>query len=170
MLEFFTAWGAELIMGLVATAISSFFVYRNKELKKELDKAKQYDKDQEKEEIQVMIDNSVVGLKEEHQHMDADLDKKLEPLYIEMENLREFARQTNIDKDNMKQLLLDSWKFRLKTLCTMHIEHGEITMAQLTQLQEFFSCYEGLGGNGVVKQLYERAVALPIKLEEQQTK
>ena len=64
--------------------------------------------------------------------MDADLDKKLEPLYIEMENLREFARQTNIDKDNMKQLLLDSWKFRLKTLCTMHIEHGEITMAQLT--------------------------------------
>jgi hypothetical protein len=66
MLEFFTAWGAELIMGLVATAISSFFIYRNKELKKELDKAKQYDKDQEKEEIQVMIDNSVVGLKEEH--------------------------------------------------------------------------------------------------------
>ena len=166
MLEFLTAWGAELVMGLIATAISSYFVWRNKELKKELDKAKLFDQKQEEDKFQEMIDTSVQGLKEEHQHMDADLDKKLEPLYAQMENLREYARQTNIDKDNMKQLLLDSWGFRLKTLCTMHLKHGKITMDQLRQLQEFFSCYEGLGGNGVVKQLFEKASALEVIIEE----
>lgn len=162
MIEFLTSWGIELVFGIIATAISSFFVWKNKQLKIQLDKAAKYDKDQEIQEVDSLIDKKIKPLKEEHRQMDADLDKKLEPIYEELENLREYERITRGENDAMKKLLIDSWKYRLKVLCQMHLEHGYITFKQYDQLQEFYRCYSEMGGNGQAKELYERAIKLEL--------
>jgi len=44
MLEFFTAWIGEIILGLAATAITIYFKSQINNLQKELEKAKLYDK------------------------------------------------------------------------------------------------------------------------------
>lgn len=165
MVTFLANWGLELLLGIIATAISGFFAWKNKDLKKQLDKAKQFDKNQEKQEINKLIDTKLEPLQAEHKQMDADLEKKLQPIYEELENLREYERTTRIDNDSMRKLLIDSWKYRLKVLCQTHLAHGSITFKQLEQLQEFYKCYSQMGGNGQAKELYERAIKLPFSNE-----
>lgn len=95
--------------------------------------------------------------------MESQVDKKLEPIYQELEDLRAYIRETeNVEKTHMS-LIIASYRFRLVQLCKEFIKQGYMTQPQYDQLTEFFKLYEGLGGNGQAKEYYEKAMDLPIQ-------
>lgn len=161
MLEFLAAWAGELILGLVATAITIYFKKQIKRLEIELDKAKKFDEQQEKEVICQLIEKKISPLKAEHLQIDHNVEDRMKVLYEELENIRAFERKTRIDSDELKQVLLDSWKYRLQELCEVYLKRGSITVDEFRQLQEFYSCYTSLGGNGIIKILFDKIKDLP---------
>ena len=138
MLEFLAAWAGEIILGLAATAITIYFKSQINKLKDELNKAELYDKKQEEEAVCELIDKRMAPLKAEHVQMDHNIEDRIQVLYEELENIRAFERKTRIDSDELKKVLLDSWKYRLKELCEAYLRRGQITVDQFRQLQEFY--------------------------------
>ena len=61
-------------------------------------------------------------------------------------------------------LIIASYRFRLVQLCKGFLAQGYITTGQMEQLTEFYKLYTGLGGNGQAKVYYEKAIALPPKV------
>lgn len=161
MLEFLAAWAGELILGLIATAITIYFKKQIKRLEIELDKAKKFDEQQEEEVICQLIEKKISPLKAEHLQIDHNVEDRMKVLYEELENIRAFERKTRIDSDELKQVLLDSWKYRLQELCEVYLKRGSITVDEFRQLQEFYSCYTSLGGNGIIKILFDKIKDLP---------
>lgn len=144
MLEFLANWGVELVLGLLATAISGGVIWYIKKLKAQIKLGEEYVKEQEKEQV------------------DGTIEDKTRPLYDELENLRSYVRDNEIKSNKMWALVIDSYKFRLIELCKIHISDGYVTQAEYDQLIEFYKVYTGLGGNGQAKQYYEKACELPI--------
>lgn len=98
------------------------------------------------------------------QQLDNTIEIKLEPVYEELEELRKYIRETeNIEKTHMS-LIIASYRFRLVQLCKGLLAQGYITTSQMEQLTEFYKLYTGLGGNGAAKVYYEKAIALPSKV------
>lgn len=161
MLEFLAAWAGEIILGLVATAITIYFKSQINKLKEELNKAELYDKKQEEEAVCELIDKHMAPLKAEHVQMDHSIEDRIQVLYEELENIRAFERKTRIDSDELKKVLLDSWKYRLKELCEVYLKRGNITVDEFRQLQEFYGYYTTLGGNGIIQTLFEQVQKLP---------
>jgi hypothetical protein len=80
--------------------------------------------------------------------MEQSIEIKLEPIYEELEELRRYIRETkDIEKSHMN-LIIASYRFRLIQLCKGFLNQGYMTMDQRTQLDEFYTLYTGLGGNG----------------------
>ena len=161
MLEFLAAWAGEIILSLAATAITVYFKKQINKLEVELEKAKKFDKNQEEEAISQLIDQKLSPLKAEHVQIDHNVEDRLQVLYEELENIRAFERKTRIDSDELKRVLLDSWKYRLKELCEAYLKRGSITVDEFRQLQEFYGYYTALGGNGIIKTLFDKIQALP---------
>ena len=103
MLEFLANWGIELILGLLATAISGGVIWYIKKLKAQIKLGEEYTKEQEKDQIEENIED------------------KTKPLYDELENLRSYVRDNEIKSNKMWALVIDSYKFRLIELCKIHI-------------------------------------------------
>ena len=162
MLEFLAAWAGEIILSLAATAITIYFKSQINKLKEELNKAELYDKKQEEEAVCELIDKRMAPLKAEHVQIDHNIEDRIQVLYEELENIRAFERKTRIDSDELKKVLLDSWKYRLKELCEAYLRRGQITVDQFRQLQEFYGYYTALGGNGIIKTLFEQVQKLPM--------
>lgn len=161
MLEFLAAWAGELILGLIATAITIYFKKQINRLETELDKAKKFDEQQEEEVICQLIEKKISPLKAEHLQIDHNVEDRMKVLYEELENIRAFERKTRIDSDELKQVLLDSWKYRLQELCEVYLKRGSITVDEFRQIQEFYGCYTSLGGNGIIKILFDKIKDLP---------
>ena len=161
MLEFLAAWAGELILGLIATAITIYFKKQINRLETELDKAKKFDEQQEEEVICQLIEKKISPLKAEHIQIDHNVEDRMKVLYEELENIRAFERKTRIDSDELKKVLLDSWKYRLQELCEVYLKRGSITVDEFRQLQEFYGYYTALGGNGIVKILFDKIKDLP---------
>ena len=138
MLEFFAAYGAEVLLAvviLIATGICKYFYGKAKE-------------------IQKLYDG------EEAKTIDKAIDKKLEPIIEELDELR-MALQKNRDlEDAHLKIILSSYRYRLMSLCKQYIKQGYITPEQYDQLTEFYKVYHDLGGNGQAKEFYDKAVSL----------
>jgi hypothetical protein len=156
MLEFLAAWAGELILGLIATAITIYFKKQINRLEIELGKAKKFDEQQEEETICQLIEKKISPLKAEHLQIDHNVEDRMKVLYEELENIRSFERKTRIDSDELKKVLLDSWKYRLQELCEVYLKRGSITVDEFRQLQEFYGYYTALGGNGIIKILFDK--------------
>ena len=90
------------------------------------------------------------------------IDKKLEPIYEELEDLRAYIRKTETIEKSHMALIIASYRFRLIQLCKELIKAQRMTQNEYDQLTEFYKIYIGLGGNGQAKEYYEKAIALPI--------
>lgn len=146
--DFLVNWGTELILALIAAAITGYFKWQGSKLKKKLTDYEQMVKEQADEKNERMVE------------------AKLEPIYQELEDLRIYIRDTeNIEKAHMA-LIIASYRFRLIQLCKQFIKQGYMTTNQYDQLIEFYKLYIGLGGNGQAKDWYDRALKLPIRDEE----
>ena len=136
-------WGLEILFGLISAIILGYAKYKGDKLKKERDEAKQLIEEKKKQE------------------MEQSIEVKLEPIYEELEELRRYIRETkDIEKSHMN-LIIASYRFRLIQLCKGFLNQGYMTMDQRTQLDEFYTLYTGLGGNGQAKIYYEQCINLP---------
>ena len=123
-------WGLEILFALISAIVLGYAKYKGDKLKKERDEARQLIEEKKKQE------------------MERSIETKLEPIYEELEELRRYIRETkDIEKSHMN-LIVASYRFRLIQLCKGFLNQGYMTMDQRTQLDEFYTLYTGLGGNG----------------------
>ena len=140
---FLAEWGLELLLGLVSAIVMGYAKFKGDKLKKDLDEAKKLTEEKKKQEVEDSIENH------------------LEPIYQELEDLRKYIRETkDIEKSHMN-LIIASYRFRLVQLCKGFLNQGYMTMDQRAQLDEFYTLYTGLGGNGQAKIYYEQCINLP---------
>ena len=136
-------WGLEILFCLISAIVLGYAKYKGDKLKKERDEARQLIEEKKKKE------------------MEQSIEVKLEPIYEELEELRRYIRETkDIEKSHMN-LIVASYRFRLIQLCKGFLNQGYMTMDQRTQLDEFYTLYTGLGGNGQAKIYYEQCINLP---------
>ena len=139
-------WGTEILFALLSATVVGWAKWHGDKLKKE--------KQQAEENAKILAE----------QKLDTTIEIKLEPVYEELEELRKYIREAeNIEKTHMS-LIIASYRFRLVQLCKGFLAQGYITTAQMEQLTEFYKLYTGLGGNGAAKVYYEKAIALPPKV------
>lgn len=141
MIEFLSKYGIELVMSLITAGALAFCKYMHS-------KMKNYKKLLEEKD---------------HDELNNEIDKKLEPIVQEIEELRKYTREVDVNENNRINLIIASYRFRLVQLCQIYLRQGYMTSDQYEQLSEFFKVYSGLGGNGQAKAYYDKAIQLPIK-------
>lgn len=99
---------------------------------------------------------------QENQQLEETIENRLEPILIEIEELRKYIREVGqVEKTHM-DLIVSSYRFRLVQLCKEFIRQGYMTQNQYDQLTEFYKLYSALGGNGQAKEYYETTMKLPV--------
>ena len=141
MVEFLSKYGIELVMSLITAGALAFCKYMHGQMKN-------YKKLLEEKD---------------HDELSDEIDKKLEPIVQEIEELRKYIREVDVNENNRINLIIASYRFRLVQLCQIYLRQGYITSDQYEQLSEFFKVYSGLGGNGQAKAYYDKAMQLPVK-------
>ena len=141
MVEFLSKYGIELVMSLITAGALAFCKYMYGQMKN-------YKKLLEEKD---------------HDELNDEIDKKLEPIVQEIEELRKYIREVDVNENNRINLIIASYRFRLVQLCQIYLRQGYITSDQYEQLSEFFKVYSGLGGNGQAKAYYDKAMQLPVK-------
>ena len=141
MVEFLSKYGLELVMSLITTGALAFCKYMYGQMKN-------YKKLLEEKD---------------HDELNNEIDKKLEPIVQEIEELRKYIREVDVNENNRINLIIASYRFRLVQLCQIYLHQGYMTSDQYEQLSEFFKVYSGLGGNGQAKAYYDKAMQLPVK-------
>ena len=96
------------------------------------------------------------------QGMEDFVEKRLEPIYEELEDLRKYVRETETKENANMAFIIASYRFRLIQLCKEHLKACTMTQTEYDQLTEFYKVYTALGGNGQAKEYYDRTVQLPI--------
>ena len=141
MIEFLSKYGIELVMSLITAGALAFCKYMHGQMKN-------YKKLLEEKD---------------HDELNNEIDKKLEPIVQEIEELRKYIREVDVNENNRINLIIASYRFRLVQLCQIYLRQGYMTSDQYEQLSEFFKVYSGLGGNGQAKAYYDKAMQLPVK-------
>lgn len=141
MVEFLSKYGLELVMSLITAGALAFCKYMHSQMKN-------YKKLLEEKD---------------HDELNDEIDKKLEPIVQEIEELRKYIREVDVNENNRINLIIASYRFRLVQLCQIYLHQGYMTGDQYEQLSEFFKVYSGLGGNGQAKAYYDKAMQLPVK-------
>lgn len=145
-------WGTEILFGLISAAILGYAKWRVDKLKKE--------KIQAEENAKLIADQTL------DEKIDGKIDVELEPIFQELEDLRQYCRDNeNLEKSHMN-LIVASYRFRLIQLCKGFLRQKYITESQMEQLMEFYKLYKGLGGNGQAETYYNKAIALPLKADD----
>lgn len=68
------------------------------------------------------------------------------------------ARLKSLEAANLALL-----HYRIYRVCTLMLEQGYATIAELDNLEYFWEAYAALGGNGTGEKLYRDVQALPVK-------
>lgn len=103
----------------------------------------------------------------EKEETEALIDRKLEPIIDELEDLRAYIHDAkDIEKSHMN-LIIASYRYRLIQLCKIYMKQGYMTQDQYEQLNEFYKLYIGLGGNGQATDYYNRTIQLQIRDDEE---
>ena len=144
-------WGTEILFGLVSAAIMGYAKWHGDRLKKE--------------KLQAEENAKIIAEQKLDQKIEGKIEVELEPVLQELEDLRQYCRDNeNLEKSHMN-LIIASYRFRLIQLCKGFLRQEYITEAQMEQLMEFYKLYKGLGGNGQAEIYYNKAIALPLKTD-----
>ena len=148
-------WGTEILFGLISAAVMGWAKWHGDRLKKE--------------KLQAEENAKIIAEQQLEKKIDSHIEVELEPIYQELEDLRKYCRENeNLEKSHMA-LIVASYRFRLIQLCKGFLNQGFITTAQMEQLTEFYKLYTGLGGNGQAKVYYDKAMLLPLKVDDDET-
>ena len=148
-------WGTEILFGLISAAVMGYAKWHGDRLKKE--------------KLQAEENAKIVAEQQLDKKIDSHIEVELESIYQELEDLRKYCRDNeNLEKSHMN-LIVASYRFRLIQLCKGFLNQGFITTAQMEQLAEFYKLYTGLGGNGQAKVYFDKAMQLPLKVDDDET-
>lgn len=146
-------WGTEILFGLISAAVMGWAKWHGDKLKKE--------------KIQAEENAKIIAEQKLDEKIEGKIEVELEPILQELEDLRQYCRDNeNLEKSHMN-LIVASYRFRLIQLCKGFLRQEYITEAQMEQLMEFYKLYKGLGGNGQAETYYNKAIALPLKTDEE---
>lgn len=147
MEAFLVEWGTEIILSLVIAILTYFFKKGDKE------------KDAQMKHYQELLEEERQGKTEKL------IETQLDPIYKELEDIRKriFAMQEKESSDMKKidesfDLIIASYKYRLVQLCRELLNQGFMYQYQYEHLNEFYSLYSKLGGNGQAKNYYDKVV------------
>lgn len=141
MWAFITKHFLEIIFGLISAGSLAFCKYLHKEKKK----------------YEQLINEK------RQEELDETIDKKIEPIIHEIEELRSYIRNVSEIEKNHISLIISSYRFRLIQLCKQYLKQGYMTQSQYDQVSEFFKLYHELGGNGQAEQYYDKTMKLEIR-------
>jgi hypothetical protein len=144
-------WGTEILFGLISAAVIGYAKWKNSKLMQAKDTAER--------------NAAVLAEQKLDAKIEGKIEVELEPIFQELEDLRQYCRDNeNLEKSHMN-LIVASYRFRLIQLCKGFLRQEYITEAQMEQLMEFYKLYKGLGGNGQAETYYNKAIALPLKTD-----
>ena len=147
-----TEWGTEIIFALLSASVVGWAKWQGSKLKKEKEQAE--------------LNAAILAEQKVDKKISDSIEIELEPIYQELEDLRKYCRDNeNLEKSHMN-LIVASYRFRLIQLCKGFLNQGFITTAQMEQLSEFYKLYTGLGGNGQAKIYYDKAMQLPLRVDQ----
>lgn len=146
-------WGTEILFGLISATIMGWAKWHGDKLKKE--------------KLQAEENARIIAEQKLDKRIGTHIEVELEPIYQELEDLRKYCRDNeNLEKSHMN-LIVASYRFRLIQLCKGFLRQEYITESQMEQLMEFYKLYKGLGGNGQAETYYDKAIALPLKTDDE---
>ena len=146
-------WGTEILFGLISAAVMGWAKWHGDKLKKE--------------KLQAEENAKIIAEQKLDEKIDGKIEVELEPILQELEDLRQYCRDNeNLEKSHMN-LIVASYRFRLIQLCKGFLRQEYITESQMEQLMEFYKLYKGLGGNGQAETYYNKAIALPLKTDDE---
>lgn len=146
-------WGTEILFGLISAAVMGWAKWHGDKLKKE--------------KLQAEENARIIAEQKLDERIGTHIEVELEPIYQELEDLRKYCRDNeNLEKSHMN-LIVASYRFRLIQLCKGFLRQEYITESQMEQLMEFYKLYKGLGGNGQAETYYNKAIALPLKTDDE---
>lgn len=152
MEAFLTEWGTEIILSLIITMLGYF-------LKRSADDRRKQD-----QHYQTLLQG------EEENQVARKIEISLEPVYKELEDIRKrilvISDKENADLVHINEnfdIILASYKYRLVQLCKQLLEQGFMYQEQYENLNEFYTLYHKLGGNGQAQSYYEKCSDLEIK-------
>ena len=146
-------WGTEILFGLISAVVMGWAKWHGDKLKKE--------------KLQAEENARIIAEQKLDERIGTHIEVELEPIYQELEDLRKYCRDNeNLEKSHMN-LIVASYRFRLIQLCKGFLRQEYITESQMEQLMEFYKLYKGLGGNGQAETYYNKAIALPLKTDDE---
>lgn len=172
------------IVGLIVTALGTWF---GKEIVKYKNLNKQEEDKIVKNTIQEVLKTELSPIKSDISNMKKDIGKlqkvetnfttRLQPVQEEIEHLKDDIteildnlKQQGIDLQNIKEKenTLENetrcaWRYRIRQLCHAYLARGWISHGEYGQLQEMFTLYTAIGGNGQTKELYTKTINLDMK-------
>ena len=143
--ELLADWGTQIVLSLVI-AILTYFLNKNIKAREEQDKRFQ-------ELLQA----------EQDTNMREEIEVQLDPIYKELEDIRKriLSLQDKEIEDHKEsyenfQLILASYKYRLTQLCKELLSQGFMYQYQYDNLNEFYTIYHKMGGNGQAQDYYDK--------------
>ena len=130
-------YAIELIFGLISAGALAFCKYLHSEVKN-------YRKLLDKRESEVV---------------NKTIEEKLEPVQQEIKRLELLIDQVAAKENRDISKIIASWGFRITQLCEIYLEQGYMTQAQYIQLVEMYNLYHELGGNGKIKDIFEKTTS-----------
>ena len=91
--------------------------------------------------------------------------EQIKPIYEKLDQLSKRIDEYDEEHKYQIEVIVESYKYRLITLCKAYLERGHISPESLEQLTKFFQVYESLSEEGEIKEAkvyYEKALQLPI--------
>ena len=140
MFTFLAKYGIEILLGLISAGALALCKYFHSKMK----------------EVKTLYEEKDV------EALNETIDKRLEPIYSELDELRAALNNNQKIEPTHVNIILSSYRYRLKTICKNYIKQGYMTAEQYEQLTEFFKIYHDLGGNGQVQDIYEKVMELEI--------
>lgn len=159
------------LLSLIFGLISAYIVAKmNQNFKKE-EKAIKAEEQRRQQEHQAFI----IQKEQEKRENDRNLIREeIEPIvqeiahiHVELENLGNKVEGCELTESQHIAAIRVSYRYRLITLCRTYLRQGYITASQFEQLNEFFTVYRAIGGNGQAEEYYTKVATLEIHSEEE---
>lgn len=138
MLEFIMKYWLEFLFGLVAAGVLALF-----------------------KKISDLIDASNGA------ELNKAIDKRLEPVLEEIKKLEKFIEEVDGKENHLQTKTIAAWGFRINQLCEIYLDQGFMTKPQYIQLVEMYNLYSQLGGNGKIKEIFDKTTG-DLKIRDEQ--
>ena len=107
---------------------------------------------------QVKDYKELLALKEDGE-VQKTIEDKIAPILEEVAKLQCLLEEAIAKEHKDMTVIVSSWGFRITQLCELYLERGYMTHSEYIQLVEMFNVYSELGGNGKVKEIFNKATS-----------